>query len=920
MAGSIAEAQPTKRQKLSPNSDTEQALRTDRIASQISDFAQQDMIRGPGREALANIHRLKEMEVGIVAYIDDAALGFSGIVKKRYTDFLVNEILPSGQVLHLESLDAPSQPGQVRHTQKRHNKTVKTDTEAVAANRSSSGTIDASASPMDSLQKNRADAIAAWGRLPAQLAQDDAQHRKKQLAEYAAYKAREGLVDPQSNIPKGNNKDFSTPNANVRVAKSPGPRSDTPEHEGKETLTSSAGKDVAIAPDLQEEIQEHNRETLKPADKIPTESLVVGAEADGKNGFQLPAEDESLLLTFFSPTVLKEILALYNNVLASKDTKGAPFGKIKSDMAMERAQRTQLHQSMRRIFSSRLETETSGDGAIIVSVSGSSSRGRWGTMSHQTQRTAGPQPKRKSVWEERGGEYLHFTLYKENKDTMEVVSFLAKHLRIQPRSLQFAGTKDRRAVTVQRISAYRLDAQKLAGMNKILYGSRIGGFEYRNEGLSLGDLAGNEFVITLRDCKFQKTEGMDFQEKLQVAKSAVKDSILMLEQNGFLNYYGLQRFGTFSTGTHEVGVRMLQGNFEDACQKILSFSPEALAAAENPQTILPVGSMISSDDVRRAIALDLFKTTGKGKEALERLPRKFSAETAVIRHLSHEKTSADWQGALQAISRPLRLMYVHAYQSFIWNIVAGERWKRWGGNVVGGDLVLICEHGGVEVNTDELEEEDESGEVVIHAQSRAGRGKGEQEFERARPLSDEEAASGNYSIFDVVLPTPGFDIAYPANSLADFYKEFMGSERGGGLDPCDMRRAWKDVSLSGSYRKLVGRAKGLEFDVKPYVEENEQMVMTDLERLKQKTRDGNSITTAAPTTATADAAIADADSDPEEGGGVVLGAEHGGDNQRKIAVVVKFQLGTSQYATMALRELMKDGGAVAYKPEFSGGK
>ena len=39
--------------------------------------------------------------------------------------------------------------------------------------------------------------------------------------------------------------------------------------------------------------------------------------------------------------------------------------------------------------------------------------------------------------------------------------------------------------------------------------------------------------------------------------------------------------------------------------------------------------------------------------------------------------------------------------------------------------------------------------------------------------------------------------------------------------------------------------------------------------------------------------------------------------QARIAVVVKFALGSSQYATMALRELMKAGGVKNYTPEFS---
>ena len=40
--------------------------------------------------------------------------------------------------------------------------------------------------------------------------------------------------------------------------------------------------------------------------------------------------------------------------------------------------------------------------------------------------------------------------------------------------------------------------------------------------------------------------------------------------------------------------------------------------------------------------------------------------------------------------------------------------------------------------------------------------------------------------------------------------------------------------------------------------------------------------------------------------------------EKKIAVVVKLQLGSSQYATMALRELMKAGGVKAFKPEYGG--
>jgi tRNA pseudouridine13 synthase len=599
-------------------------------------------------------------------------------------------------------------------------------------------------------------------------------------------------------------------------------------------------------------------------------------------------EDRKILDSIFGETTTQSIVKLYGDVVALPHRKPRDHNAVQSEIIPDKSKRTQAHVAVRKIFQSKLETLTMQDkpGTINIRAApkGNESNGR---RTDGAENGNGAKQKGKIAWDDLGGEHLHFTLYKENKDTMEVLFFMATQLKTKVSNFQFAGTKDRRGVTVQKVSICRVKKEQILGLTKFARGWRVGGFEYKKHGLELGELNGNEFLLTLRDCHAPNEECLNHEQRFEALQKAVDEAARNFGEKGFINYYGLQRFGTFSTGTHTTGKKILQGDLEGAVNGVLSYSDALLPANQDPS----VDSKVPQDDIDRAEAIRIWNETGNSRKAMENLPRRFQAETSMIQYLGKRGKNKelvqnkDWQGALASIQRNLRLMYVHAYQSHIWNIIAGKRREVYGDRAVEGDLVIVGEKGEPKDESGEAEV-DQDGEPVIRP-SGDDSSAPEDPFTRARALTKEEADSGRYNIFDVVLPLPGWDVIYPTNSIGKYYEELMASEVGGGLDPHKMRRNWKDASLSGSYRKMMSKPGGLTVEVKTCSDELEQLVETDAEKLlKQKGQAQEN-----------DQAKTEAKGD-------------------KLAVVLKMQLASSQYATMALRELTK-GRALAYTPEFS---
>lgn len=102
----------------------------------------------------------------------------------------------------------------------------------------------------------------------------------------------------------------------------------------------------------------------------------------------------------------------------------------------------------------------------------------------------------------------------------------------------------------------------MAGVKK-LKDIRIGDFAYVNEAAGVGQNRGNHFIITLRNIRENNPEAgaEELQRRLEGTLRSLRDV-------GYLNYYGLQRFGNEGKNV-EIGCLMLRNEWEAAVMAIL---------------------------------------------------------------------------------------------------------------------------------------------------------------------------------------------------------------------------------------------------------------------------------------------------------------------------------------------------------------
>ncbi|MHA1731603.1 MAG: tRNA pseudouridine(13) synthase TruD [Promethearchaeota archaeon] len=262
-------------------------------------------------------------------------------------------------------------------------------------------------------------------------------------------------------------------------------------------------------------------------------------------------------------------------------------------------------------------------------------------------------------YRKRTHKYTLFDLVKFNTDTILAVRTIAKELGIPQNHFSFAGIKDNRAITSQRVSVKGVDAKRLAALD--LPGVKVFPVKYSRRPVRVGDLWGNQFEVTLRHLEVSGDE-------LASRAGETRKEVIGV---GFPNYFGLQRFGTHRPNSHEIGRAILLRDYEGAVKHFLSDVYEA--------------EMPASRTAREAVA-----ESWDFRGALDAFPHGLSYERMMLKHLVEHP--ADYLGAFKALPLSLQNLIVSSYQSYVFNAVLSARLRELPLTEIGeGELVTILD-------------------------------------------------------------------------------------------------------------------------------------------------------------------------------------------------------------------------------------
>ena len=220
---------------------------------------------------------------------------------------------------------------------------------------------------------------------------------------------------------------------------------------------------------------------------------------------------------------------------------------------------------------------------------------------------------------QQGDGYVVYKLKKQRIDTNHALSEIFRYKGVRLKSL---GLKDASAITEQFVCTQN-KCKAIDDISTPRYSLEKIGFVKKP--LSKKDMIGNHFAL-----------------RITGSKNGLAD---FTEYDKVLNFYGYQRFGSKRPVTHLIGRAMLQRDFAQAVELILSFT-SVYDSKENT-------------DIRQRLT-----DKENYEKYFDQVPPQMDIERIVLKEMIQH---GDPIRALRAIPVSLRRFYIQAYQSFIFN-------------------------------------------------------------------------------------------------------------------------------------------------------------------------------------------------------------------------------------------------------------
>jgi tRNA pseudouridine13 synthase len=225
------------------------------------------------------------------------------------------------------------------------------------------------------------------------------------------------------------------------------------------------------------------------------------------------------------------------------------------------------------------------------------------------------------------GKFYVYEMEKRSLATLEALGIIARRAGLRAADLSASGLKDKHALTRQLFSSPRAlpgdfadDRIKLKLVGKT------------TDKLTAGSIIGNRFEITMRRL---------WANELAVIPGNAEE----IRVCGVPNYYDDQRFGGIAHGQGFIAKALARGDFEEALRLHLA---------------VPYRKQSMTDKTNRRLAAELWGDWDKLYRRMKRSP-----ERALVEYLVQHPT--DYAGCFERITPSLRVLFVSAYQSFLFN-------------------------------------------------------------------------------------------------------------------------------------------------------------------------------------------------------------------------------------------------------------